>query len=189
MTTATDKPPIHSPFTEREENHRQVISGTLTFVVRSMAKEVISAVCEVQLGEIDGETKDEANPESDPQRFSPEIVRQEHGHENVENDKQNFVVAGEEKSRCQLMQLAHTSLEIFTCIGTLCPCQPWCHSCQCVAFPFHTPDGMKDSTNRHVRRRIHVWSLMDLWAFRRTYGELDERGPSYKPNSVTKIPR
>lgn len=85
---------MHSPFAEREENHRQVISCTLSFVVWSTSEEMISAVCEVQLSEIDSKAKDEANPESDPQRFSPEVAWQSHGQDNVEENEQNFVVAG-----------------------------------------------------------------------------------------------
>lgn len=84
---------MHSPFTEREENHRKVISCALTFVIWSTSKEMIRAVREIQLSEVDSKTKNEAHPESDPQRFSKEIVWKENWHDNVEEDKQNFVVS------------------------------------------------------------------------------------------------
>lgn len=91
--TATDKRQVaHSPFAEREENHCKVISGTLPFVVWTTSDEVVSAVCEVELCEIDGEASDEANPESNPQGFAPKVAWNQH-RQSVHEQEQNFIIA------------------------------------------------------------------------------------------------
>lgn len=69
---------LDSPFTERQENHSEIISCTLTFVIGSMTQEVICAVGEIELSEIDCVTADEDDPERDPQRFTPEVTRRNH---------------------------------------------------------------------------------------------------------------
>lgn len=72
------------PFSEREENHCKVIRGTLTFVIRSSSKEMIGAVGEVELSEIDGETCDEADPKRNPERLAPEVTRRQHRQQHVQ---------------------------------------------------------------------------------------------------------
>lgn len=65
---ATDKHrEAHSPFAKRKENHCKVISCTLPFVIWPSSNEVIGAISEVQLSEIDGETRNKADPKSNPQ--------------------------------------------------------------------------------------------------------------------------
>lgn len=60
---------------------------------------MVSAVGEVQLSEVDQEASDKANPECNPQRFSPQVARNECWEQNVENSEKNFVVAAWEENK------------------------------------------------------------------------------------------
>lgn len=54
---------------------------------------MVGAVCEIQLGEIDQEACDEADPECDPQRFAPQVAWNESRKQNVDKQEKDFVVA------------------------------------------------------------------------------------------------
>lgn len=58
-----------------------------------MADEVISAVCEVQLGEVDAEACHPAHPESDPQRLAPEVHRHQDGQQHADDHEKGSVVS------------------------------------------------------------------------------------------------
>lgn len=83
----------HSPLAERQEHHRQVISCTLRFVVGSASDEMICAVREVQLSEVDAEACHPAHPQWDPQRFAPEVHGHHDGQEDVDQHEEDFVVS------------------------------------------------------------------------------------------------
>jgi hypothetical protein len=67
----------------------------LSLVIRSFADEVVGAVSEVQLGKVDEEAGDKADPVSDPESFAPEIAWNQRWQQNVDEQEQNFVVAVE----------------------------------------------------------------------------------------------
>lgn len=58
-----------------------------------MSDEVISAVGEVQLGEVDTEARHPAHPESDPQGLAPEVHRHQDGQQHADDDEKGSVVS------------------------------------------------------------------------------------------------
>jgi hypothetical protein len=67
---------------------------------------VVSAISEVQLGEVDHKAGDKADPVGDPECFSPEIAGNQRWQQNVDDQEQNFVVAVENNWRFRLEQIA-----------------------------------------------------------------------------------
>jgi hypothetical protein len=54
---------------------------------------MVGAVCEIQLRKVDQETRDEANPEGNPQRFSPQVTWNDSWQQDIEEQEKHFIVA------------------------------------------------------------------------------------------------
>lgn len=156
-----------------------------------MTDEVICAVCEVQLSEIDAVTSDKASPKCNPETFAPEVARQETG-QNIEGNKDDFVVAKTRNcmtllwAKVQTAELAKSSANALTCSETWCPYQLGDLSNRHDPFHVDMLDDRTCSTSLHVRRRSRDGSRVDPWLFRRTCGELDEFSPTWSQKSKIK---
>jgi hypothetical protein len=82
---------------------------------------MVGAVCEIQLRKVDQETRDEANPESNPQAFSPQVAWKNSWQQDVEEQEKHFVVA---TKKFNLIVKVKVFIYKLTDIGTLCPCLP-----------------------------------------------------------------
>lgn len=58
-----------------------------------MTKEMIRAIGEIQLSEVDGIATDENHPERDPQRFSPEEAGRKHSQHIQQHEETGIIPA------------------------------------------------------------------------------------------------
>lgn len=78
---------MNSPLSKWKQAAGNVISRTLSLVIRSISDEMVGAVGEVELCEVDQKACDETDPVWDPQRFAPEVAGDNSWQQDVDEEE------------------------------------------------------------------------------------------------------